>query len=88
VVRLRGGLEVTVTGEAAGHDPEPRPDDRVVQLSDATRGRYLRLVVRSGRVAGLVAVGRQDTVVTLVDWYERAVPVPVTPAQLVQALGG
>jgi assimilatory nitrate reductase electron transfer subunit len=80
LVRLRAGLDATAAGL-----PEPSPDDRVVQLADATRNTYLRLVVRAGRVAGLVAVGRQDTVVTLVDWYERAVPVP---AQLVQSLGG
>jgi assimilatory nitrate reductase electron transfer subunit len=67
-------LEVVAAGEH-----EPADGDRVVQVADGTRHAYHRLVVRSGRVAGLVAVGEHDAVPTFVDWYERGTPVPAAP---------
>jgi assimilatory nitrate reductase electron transfer subunit len=83
VVRLRAGLDVTAAG-----DTQPLPGDRVVRLSDATLDAYQRLIVRADRVAGLIAVGQQDTAPTLVDWYARGVEVPASAALLAGSMAG
>ncbi|MDX3363376.1 FAD-dependent oxidoreductase [Streptomyces jietaisiensis] len=73
-------------GETAGHratldlaafgDPETRPGDDVVQLADATRGTYRKVVVREDRVVGGVLVGELGTVGALARAWEGAEPLP------------
>jgi assimilatory nitrate reductase electron transfer subunit len=73
-------------GEAAGRrdtldlaafgDPETRPGDDVVQLADATRGTYRKVVVREDRVVGGVLVGELGTVGALARAWEGAEPLP------------
>ncbi|GHH87035.1 hypothetical protein GCM10018793_61230 [Streptomyces sulfonofaciens] len=55
---------------AAFGDPEPRPGDDVVQLTDATRGTYRKLVVRGDRLAGGVLLGELGTVGALARAWE------------------
>lgn len=81
VFRLRGWPGVAAVGT-----PEARAGDRVIQLADGTRAAYQKLIVREDLVAGLVAVGRHDSVPTLVDWYEHATPVPSSPVELAESL--
>ncbi|GGT76025.1 nitrite reductase [Streptomyces phaeofaciens] len=69
----------------AGHSPfdlaafgetEPRPGDDVVQLADATRGTYRKVVVRDDRLVGGVLVGELGTVGALARAWEGAEPLP------------
>ncbi|WP_030383277.1 MULTISPECIES: NAD(P)/FAD-dependent oxidoreductase [unclassified Streptomyces] len=61
---------------AAFGDPDPRPGDDVVQLADATRGTYRKVVVRGDRVVGGVLVGELGTVGALARAWEGAEPLP------------
>jgi assimilatory nitrate reductase electron transfer subunit len=61
---------------AAFGDPDPRPGDDVVQLADATRGTYRKVVVRDDRVVGGVLVGELGTVGALARAWEGAEPLP------------
>ncbi|MFD0417843.1 NAD(P)/FAD-dependent oxidoreductase [Streptomyces sp. NPDC127108] len=47
---------------AAFGDPETRPDDDVVRLTDATRGTYRKVVVRGDRLVGGVLLGELTAV--------------------------
>ncbi|MER6525329.1 FAD-dependent oxidoreductase [Streptomyces sp. NPDC001508] len=61
---------------AAFGETEPRPGDDVVQLADATRGTYRKVVVRDDRLVGGVLVGELGTVGTLARAWEGAEPLP------------
>ncbi|MFE0136534.1 NAD(P)/FAD-dependent oxidoreductase [Streptomyces sp. NPDC059037] len=61
---------------AAFGDPEPRPDDDVVQLADATRGTYRKVVVRGDRLVGGVLLGELGTVGALARAWESDDPLP------------
>ncbi|MDQ0786863.1 NAD(P)/FAD-dependent oxidoreductase [Streptomyces sp. B3I8] len=67
----RGFLDLAAFG-----DPETRPGDDVVQLADATRGTYRKVVVREDRVVGGVLVGELGTVGALARAWEAAEPLP------------
>ncbi|GHJ37742.1 NAD(P)/FAD-dependent oxidoreductase [Streptomyces sp. TS71-3] len=60
-----GPMELAAFGE-----PEPRPGDDVVQLTDATRGTYRKVVVRGDRLAGGVLLGDLGTVGALARAWE------------------
>lgn len=61
---------------AAFGETDPRPGDDVVQLADATRGTYRRVVVRDDRLVGGVLVGELGTVGALARAWEGAEPLP------------
>ncbi|MFJ9818339.1 NAD(P)/FAD-dependent oxidoreductase [Streptomyces sp. NPDC101151] len=78
----RSLTRLTLTGPdspfdlAAFGDTEPRPGDDVVQLTDATRGTYRKVVVRDERLVGGVLVGELGTVGALARAWEGAEPLP------------
>ncbi|MGW0630248.1 NAD(P)/FAD-dependent oxidoreductase [Streptomyces sp. NPDC002758] len=61
---------------AAFGETEPLPGDDVVQLADATRGTYRKVVVRKDRLVGGVLVGELGTVGALARAWEEAEPLP------------
>ncbi|WP_028804560.1 NAD(P)/FAD-dependent oxidoreductase [Streptomyces sp. 142MFCol3.1] len=71
---------------AAFGEPDPRPGDDVVQLTDATRGTYRKVVVRDDRVVGGVLVGDLGTVGALARAWEGAEPLPGDGAPLLHLL--
>ncbi|MET8858346.1 FAD-dependent oxidoreductase [Streptomyces sp. NPDC004579] len=80
----RSGLapfDLAVFGET-----EPRPGDDVVQLADATRGTYRKVVVRDDRLVGGVLVGELGTVGALARAWEGAEPLPAGGAPLLHLL--
>ncbi|WP_405737494.1 FAD-dependent oxidoreductase [Streptomyces sp. NBC_00028] len=78
----RSLTRLTLTGAnspfdlAAFGETEPRPGDDVVQLTDATRGTYRKVVVRDDRLVGGVLVGELGTVGALARAWEGAEPLP------------
>ncbi|GAB3110815.1 FAD-dependent oxidoreductase [Streptomyces calidiresistens] len=64
---------------AAFGDPVPAPGDDVVQLADATRGAYRRLVVRGDRLRGGVLLGDLGAVGSLARTWESDEALPATP---------
>ncbi|MFI9757910.1 NAD(P)/FAD-dependent oxidoreductase [Streptomyces sp. NPDC051963] len=71
---------------AAFGETVPRPGDDVVQLADATRGTYRKVVVRDDRVVGGVLVGELGTVGALARAWEGAEPLPADGAPLLHLL--
>lgn len=71
---------------AAFGETEPRPGDDVVQLADATRGTYRKVVVRDDRLVGGVLVGELGTVGALTRAWEGAEPLPAGGAPLLHLL--
>ncbi|GAA2431913.1 NAD(P)/FAD-dependent oxidoreductase [Streptomyces glaucus] len=61
---------------AAFGETEARPGDDVVQLADATRGTYRKVVVRDDRLVGGVLVGELGTVGALARAWEGTEPLP------------
>ncbi|MGV9452768.1 NAD(P)/FAD-dependent oxidoreductase [Streptomyces sp. NPDC003635] len=71
---------------AAFGETEALPGDDVVQLTDATRGTYRKVVVRDDRVVGGVLVGELGTVGALARAWEGAEPLPTNGAPLLHLL--
>ncbi|TLS46409.1 NAD(P)/FAD-dependent oxidoreductase [Streptomyces montanus] len=67
-------------------EPTPRPGDDVIQLADATRGTYRKVVVRDDRLVGGVLVGELGTVGALARAWEGAEPLPTDGAPLLHLL--
>ena len=87
----RALTRLTLAGEgffdlAAFGETEPRPGDDVVQLTDATRGTYRKVVVRDDRLVGGVLVGELGTVGALARAWEGAEPLPTDGAPLLHLL--
>ncbi|WP_282795494.1 FAD-dependent oxidoreductase [Streptomyces sp. CC224B] len=61
---------------AAFGEPEPRPDDDVLRLADATRGTYRTVVVRGDRLVGGVLLGDLAAVGALARAWEADEPLP------------
>ncbi|MET9440308.1 FAD-dependent oxidoreductase [Streptomyces sp. NPDC006610] len=77
----RALTRLTLAGQApfdlaAFGETEARPGDDVVQLTDATRGTYRKVVVRDDRLVGGVLVGELGTVGALARAWEGAEPLP------------
>ncbi|MFC4493164.1 NAD(P)/FAD-dependent oxidoreductase [Streptomyces ovatisporus] len=64
---------------AAFGEPTPREDDDVVQLADATRGIYRKVVVRGDRLVGGILLGDLRTVGTLARAWEGDEALPSEP---------
>jgi assimilatory nitrate reductase electron transfer subunit len=71
---------------AAFGETDPRPGDDVIQLADATRGTYRKVVVRDDRLVGGVLVGELGTVGALARAWEGAEPLPAGGAPLLHLL--
>ncbi|MGC0382496.1 NAD(P)/FAD-dependent oxidoreductase [Streptomyces sp. SAI-129] len=71
---------------AAFGETDPRPGDDVVQLADATRGTYRKVVVRDDRLVGGVLVGELGTVGALARAWEGAEPLPSDGGPLLHLL--
>ncbi|MGW0902324.1 NAD(P)/FAD-dependent oxidoreductase [Streptomyces sp. NPDC002853] len=71
---------------AAFGDPEHRPDDDVVQLADATRGTYRKVVVRGDRLVGGVLLGELTAVGALARAWEADDPLPADGSPLLHLL--
>nr|AQT39150.1 NirB1 [Streptomyces sp.] len=71
---------------AAFGEPTPRPGDDVIQLADATRGTYRKVVVRDDRLVGGVLVGELGTVGALARAWEGAEPLPADGGPLLHLL--
>ncbi|MCX4991083.1 MULTISPECIES: NAD(P)/FAD-dependent oxidoreductase [unclassified Streptomyces] len=71
---------------AAFGETDPLPGDDVVQLADATRGTYRKVVVRDDRLVGGVLVGELGTVGALARAWEGAEPLPSDGAPLLHLL--
>ncbi|MFI5688592.1 NAD(P)/FAD-dependent oxidoreductase [Streptomyces sp. NPDC051636] len=88
----RSLTRLTLTGQdspfdlAAFGEPEPLPGDDVVQLADATRGTYRKVVVRDDRLVGGVLVGELGTVGALARAWEGAEPLPTDGGPLLHLL--
>ncbi|MFF2506929.1 NAD(P)/FAD-dependent oxidoreductase [Streptomyces sp. NPDC058067] len=76
-----GPLDLAAFGEA-----EALPGDDVVQLTDATRGTYRKVVVRGDRLVGGVLVGELGTVGALARAWEADDPLPGDGAPLLHLL--
>ncbi|GAB7063163.1 NAD(P)/FAD-dependent oxidoreductase [Streptomyces mexicanus] len=75
------GLDLAAFGETV-----PLPGDDVVQLNDATRGTYRKVVVRDDRLVGGVLVGELGTVGALARAWEGAEPLPTDGGPLLHLL--
>ncbi|WP_329340912.1 FAD-dependent oxidoreductase [Streptomyces sp. NBC_01352] len=87
----RSLTRLTLTGQtafdlAAFGETEALPGDDVVQLTDATRGTYRKVVVRDDRLVGGVLVGELGTVGALARAWEGAEPLPADGAPLLHLL--
>ncbi|MGW0081421.1 NAD(P)/FAD-dependent oxidoreductase [Streptomyces sp. NPDC003393] len=88
----RSLTRLTLTGPhspfdlAAFGETEARPGDDVVQLADATRGTYRKVVVRDDRLVGGVLVGELGTVGALARAWEGAEPLPTDGGPLLHLL--
>ncbi|MFH8565011.1 NAD(P)/FAD-dependent oxidoreductase [Streptomyces sp. NPDC017988] len=71
---------------AAFGDPEPHPDDDVIQLADATRGTYRKVVVRGDRLVGGVLLGDLASVGALARAWEADDPLPDDDSPLLHLL--
>ncbi|WP_381798703.1 NAD(P)/FAD-dependent oxidoreductase [Streptomyces niveus] len=71
--RPSGPLDLAAFGETT-----PRPGDDVVQLTDATRGAYRKVVVRGDRLVGGVLLGDLTTIGALARTWEDDEPLPPT----------
>lgn len=71
---------------AAFGDPDHRPDDDVVQLADATRGTYRKVVVRGDRLVGGVLLGELTAVGALARAWEADDPLPADGSPLLHLL--
>ncbi|CAL9451255.1 NAD(P)/FAD-dependent oxidoreductase [Streptomyces griseomycini] len=88
----RSLTRLTLTGPdspfdlAAFGETEALPGDDVVQLTDATRGTYRKVVVRDDRLVGGVLVGELGTVGALARAWEGAEPLPSDGGPLLHLL--
>ncbi|GGS48304.1 nitrite reductase [Streptomyces violaceus] len=88
----RSLTRLTLTGHdspfdlAAFGETEGLPGDDVVQLADATRGTYRKVVVRDDRLVGGVLVGELGTVGALARAWEGAEPLPSDGGPLLHLL--
>ena len=75
VTKLKArGIDLTAIGEA--HAEVGDPSAEVLCLTDPTRGRYTKLVIREDRVTGAIMLGAPDAAATITQLYDRGVPVP------------
>ncbi len=72
------GVEVASMGDVDAREG----DDEVVQVVEANRGVYRKLIIRGDRLAGAVLVGDTSAAAGLVQRYERGDPLPANRLDL------
>jgi nitrite reductase (NADH) large subunit len=66
------GVELASMGATEAESEE----DEVVQFSEPKKGRYKKLVIRKGRLAGAIMLGDLDKVAYLMQAFDRNTPLP------------
>jgi assimilatory nitrate reductase electron transfer subunit len=75
VTRLKAkDVDLAALGDV--HARVDSADAEVLCLTDPTRGRYAKLVLRDDRVAGAIVLGAPDAAATITQLYDRGIPVP------------
>jgi assimilatory nitrate reductase electron transfer subunit len=75
VTRLKArDVDLAALGDV--HAEVDSVDAEVLCLQDPARGRYAKLVLRDGRVAGAILLGAPDAAATITQLYDRGVPAP------------
>jgi len=75
VMRLKArDVDLAALGEVRPAVDDPGAE--VLCLTDPARGRYAKLVVRAGLVAGAIVLGLPDAAATIAQFYDRGLPVP------------
>ena len=75
VVRLKArDIDLAALGDV--HATVEDEDVEVIQVHDATRGRYAKLVLREDRVTGAILLGVPDAAATITQLYDSGAPAP------------
>lgn len=75
VTRLKArGIDLSALGDV--HADVDSDEDEVLCLTDPTRGRYAKLVLRADRVRGAILLGVPDAAATVSHHYDNGTPVP------------
>ena len=78
VTRLKAkDVDLAALGDV--HAEVDSPDAEVLCLTDPTRGRYAKLVLRDDRVTGAIVLGAPDAAATITQLYDRGIPAAVGP---------
>jgi assimilatory nitrate reductase electron transfer subunit len=75
VTRLKAkDVDLAALGDV--HAEVGSADVEVLCLTDLTRGRYAKLVLRDDRVTGAIVLGAPDAAATITQLYDRGIPAP------------
>jgi len=75
VTRLKAkDVDLAALGDV--HAEVDNPDVEVLCLTDPTRGRYAKLVLKDDRVTGAIVLGAPDAAATITQLYDRGIPAP------------
>jgi assimilatory nitrate reductase electron transfer subunit len=75
VTRLKAkDVDLAALGDV--HTEVDSDDAEVLCLTDPTRGRYTKLVLRDDRVTGAIVLGAPDAAATITQLYDRGIPAP------------
>ena len=76
VTRLKArDVDLASMGDPRGED-DPAAGVEALELTDPSRGRYARLVLRDGRVTGAIALGFPEAAARLTQLYDSDLPAP------------
>ena len=67
--------------------PRERDGDEVVSYQEPSRGRYKKLIIRDGRLAGAILLGDTRRAAALTSFYDRQMPLPQERASLLFEIG-
>ncbi len=76
------GIELAALGEG-----RELPGDEVVRYAEPARGRYKKLVIRNGKLAGAILLGDTRKIATLSQYFDRQNPLPEERASLLFDIG-
>lgn len=76
------GIELASMGEVDG-----QTDDEIVQYSEPKRGRYKKLIIRDGKLAGAILMGELDQAASLMQTFENGTVLPEERATLLFDIG-
>jgi len=82
-------VELAAMGDTRPEDGDGGDEDgatEVVQVADPARGRYQKLVIRDGRLAGAILLGDVSAAGLVTQLFDRGAPVP--PDRLGLLVGG
>jgi nitrite reductase (NADH) large subunit len=86
--KLATKLKVMGVELASMGDTEPTDDDdEVVQFSEPKRGRYKKLIIRKGRLAGAIMLGDTSKVAYLTQAFDKNTPLPEDRLSLLFDIG-